>query len=195
MTENCASFAFPLYRDGKIARVLLSRYIGTGKLRESCFPAISGRENCASFGVPIYRIDKTAFVVPSRNIRAPKLAHPILNRLLLAHFVDPVPIQFWPATEKFAIFIPALIEEAEGRNRHTSIVAVKVVVAHYWLSPQGSFVRLRRMRRTERRSTRSICPGRSRCQTDGCLEGWAESAWIARTTYSSSIGKMSWTST
>src|SRR6267378_671360 len=33
--ENCASFAVPLYRDGKTARVLLSRYIGTKKLRES----------------------------------------------------------------------------------------------------------------------------------------------------------------
>ena len=60
MTENCASFAFPLYRDGKIARVLLSRYIGTGKLREFWFPAISGRENCASFAFPLYRDEKTA---------------------------------------------------------------------------------------------------------------------------------------
>src|SRR5438128_11925473 len=27
--KNCATFAFPLYRDGKTARLLLSRYIGT----------------------------------------------------------------------------------------------------------------------------------------------------------------------
>src|SRR2546425_1193029 len=60
MTENCANFAFPLF--------------GTGKLREFCFPAISGRENCASFAFPLYRDGKTARVVPSRNIRAPKLS-------------------------------------------------------------------------------------------------------------------------
>src|SRR3989454_2187508 len=74
MTENCVSFAFPLYRDGKTARVLLSRYIGTGKLREFCLPAISGRENCASFAFPLYRDGKTARVLASRNIRAPKLS-------------------------------------------------------------------------------------------------------------------------
>ena len=46
MTENCANFAFPLYRDGKTARVLLSRYIGTGKLREFWRPEISALQNC-----------------------------------------------------------------------------------------------------------------------------------------------------
>src|SRR5882762_4429689 len=73
MTENCASFAFPLYRDGKTARVLLSRYIGTGKLREFCFPAISGRENCASFAFPLYRDGKIARVLLSRYIGTGKL--------------------------------------------------------------------------------------------------------------------------
>ena len=34
--------------------------LGTGKLREFCFPAISGRENCASFAFPLYRDEKTA---------------------------------------------------------------------------------------------------------------------------------------
>src|SRR5437870_6303989 len=71
--ENCASFAFPLYRDGKTARVLLSRYIGTGKLREFCFPAISGRENCASFAFPLYRDGKIARVLLSRYIGTGKL--------------------------------------------------------------------------------------------------------------------------
>src|SRR3989454_12819637 len=71
--ENCVSFAFPLYRDGKTARVLLSRYIGTGKLREFCLPAISGRENCASFAFPPYRDGKTARVLLSRHIWTRKL--------------------------------------------------------------------------------------------------------------------------
>src|SRR3989442_1786298 len=71
--ENCASFAFPIYRDGKTARVLPSRYIGTGKLREFCFPDISGRENCASFAFPIYRDEKTARVLLSRYIGTGKL--------------------------------------------------------------------------------------------------------------------------
>src|SRR2546427_151776 len=46
MTENCVSFGFPIYRDEKIARVLLSRYIGTGKLREFWRPDISALQNC-----------------------------------------------------------------------------------------------------------------------------------------------------
>src|SRR3989442_377943 len=65
--KNCASFAFPIYRDGKTARVLPSRYIGTGKLREFCFPDISGRENCVSFGVPIYPRSKTVSEIVRRQ--------------------------------------------------------------------------------------------------------------------------------
>ena len=53
MTENCANFAFPLF--------------GTGKLREFCFPAISGRENCASFGVPKYPRSKTVSEIVRRQ--------------------------------------------------------------------------------------------------------------------------------
>src|SRR6266446_3849149 len=68
MTENCVSFAFPLYRDGKTARVLVPRYIGTGKLRDFCFPAISGWENCATFTFPLYRDGKTARLLLSRYI-------------------------------------------------------------------------------------------------------------------------------
>src|SRR2546428_9544285 len=68
MTENCASFAFPLYRDGKTARVLLSRYIGTGKLREFCFPAISGRENCGCCcALPKYPRSKTVSEIVRRQ--------------------------------------------------------------------------------------------------------------------------------
>src|SRR3989442_13009167 len=73
MTENCVSFAFPIYRDGKTARGLLSRYIGMKKLREFCLPDISGRENCASFAFPIYRDGKTARVLLSRYIGTGKL--------------------------------------------------------------------------------------------------------------------------
>ena len=65
MTENCVSFAFPLYRDGKTARVLLSRYIGTGKLREFWRPAISALQNCLrdrSETVP-ETVSETLFVV------------------------------------------------------------------------------------------------------------------------------------
>src|SRR5207244_2332140 len=63
----------PIYRDGKTARLLLSRYIGTGKLREFCLPDMSGRENCASFAFPIYRDGKTARVLLSRYIGMKKL--------------------------------------------------------------------------------------------------------------------------
>src|SRR5207245_9016074 len=73
ITENRAVFSFPLYRDGKTGRLLLSRYIGAGKLREFCLPAISGRENCASFAFPLYRDGKTARVLLSRYIGAGKL--------------------------------------------------------------------------------------------------------------------------
>src|SRR5437016_9585097 len=73
MTENCVSFGFPIYRDGKTARLLPSRYIGTGKLRDFCLPDISGRENCASFAFPIYRDGKTARVLSSRYIGTGKL--------------------------------------------------------------------------------------------------------------------------
>src|SRR5207244_10585420 len=71
-----------LYRDGKTARVLLSRYIGTGKLREFCFPAISGRENCASFAFPLYErasreissnLNKIDFVNSTRSLPRPSL--------------------------------------------------------------------------------------------------------------------------
>src|SRR2546427_2825008 len=73
MTENCVSFGFPIYRDGKTARLLPSRYIGMKKLRDFCFPDISGRENCASFAFPIYRDGKTARVLLSRYIGTGKL--------------------------------------------------------------------------------------------------------------------------
>ena len=65
MTENCVSFAFPIYRDGKTARVLLSRYIGTGKLREFWRPDISALQNCLrdrSETVP-ETVSETLFVV------------------------------------------------------------------------------------------------------------------------------------
>src|SRR5437667_158608 len=65
--ENCATFAFPIYRDGKTARLLPSRYIGTGKLRDFCLPDISGRENCVSFGVPIYPRSKTVSEIVRRQ--------------------------------------------------------------------------------------------------------------------------------
>src|SRR5438876_386423 len=67
MTENCVSIGFPLYRDGKTARVLLSRYIGTKKVREFCLRDISGRENCVSFGVPIYPRCKTVSEIVRRQ--------------------------------------------------------------------------------------------------------------------------------
>src|SRR5882762_8526691 len=67
MTENCASFAFPLYRDGKIARVLLSRYIGTGKLREFWRPEISALQNCVSFAFPKYPRSKTVSEIVRRQ--------------------------------------------------------------------------------------------------------------------------------
>src|SRR3989475_54363 len=73
MTENCVSFGFPIYRDEKTARLLPARYIGTGKLRDFCFPNISGRENCATFAFPIYRDGKTARLLPSRYIGTGKL--------------------------------------------------------------------------------------------------------------------------
>src|SRR3989442_9123730 len=71
--ENCATFAFPIYRDEKTARVLLSRYIGMKKLRDFCLPDISRRENCATFAFPIYRDGKTARLLPSRYIGTGKL--------------------------------------------------------------------------------------------------------------------------
>ena len=63
--ENCATFAFPIYRDEKTARLLLSRYIGTGKLREFWRPDISALQNCLrdrSETVP-ETVSETLFVV------------------------------------------------------------------------------------------------------------------------------------
>src|SRR2546427_7323599 len=60
-------------------------------------------------------------------IVAGKFAHAVLNGFLLTHFVDPVPIQFWPPAKKLAEFVPGFIEKAEGRNRHASTLAVQVV--------------------------------------------------------------------
>src|SRR5437870_12251485 len=60
-------------------------------------------------------------------IVACKFAHSVLNGFLLPHFLDPVPIQFWPPANEFAEFVPAFIEEAEGRNRHAASFAVQVM--------------------------------------------------------------------
>src|SRR5438093_13239887 len=60
-------------------------------------------------------------------IMAGKFAQAALNGFLVPHFLYPVPIQFWPPANEFAKFAPAFIEEAEGRNRHASNVAVLVM--------------------------------------------------------------------
>src|SRR5215472_5406810 len=57
-----------------------------------------------------------------------ELAHAILNRLLFAHLVNPVPIQSRAAAEKLPEFIPAFIKETESRNRHTATFTVQVML-------------------------------------------------------------------
>src|SRR2546422_10140035 len=71
--QNRAVVAHPLCRESKTVRLVLARYIGTGKLRDFCFPDISGRENCATFAFPIYRDGKTARLLLSRYIGTGKL--------------------------------------------------------------------------------------------------------------------------
>src|SRR3989449_9775924 len=71
--QNRAVVAHPLCRESKTVRLVLARYIGTGKLRDFCFPAISGQENCATFAFPLYRDGKTARLLLSRYIGTGKL--------------------------------------------------------------------------------------------------------------------------